>query len=279
MAGGITCISLAIAFILIFNLRPYGYHPNKIGSNIIINLFLIPVLVAPIIEEIRYRGFLSSKKSINILFLILTPLNLFLGEFSWYSLSIYLGLYIAYFSYRRSKLNKTLYLLVFLSAIHFAINHLPKDINMSWEYLPFILIPFGMAQILSWIVINYSLRKAILVHAFWNLILGLIHLSSLQFVSSDHNIFENEVHRFEWNRVPYFESHNRSFKDSAGIYIGKAVDLGEVLFIMKADSFVVTEPSMRYDFEYQNYKNENFWKSSFLDLLQKEGLIVERKTF
>lgn len=279
LAGGIICISLAIAIILAFNLKPYGYHPNKLGTNIIISLFLLPVLIAPILEEIRYRGFLSNKKYINILFLILTPLNLFFDEFTWHSIGIILAIYLAYYIYRKSRKNIVLFSLVLLSAIHFALNHIPKNINISWEYLPYIMLPFGMALILSWIIINYSIHKAILMHACWNLLIGLIFLSSLQFVSSEKNINENEFYKLEWNRVPYFESNKRFFKDSTGIYIGKTVDLGEVLFLIKADSFVAAEPSMKYNFKYQDYKNETLWKSDFLNLLEKEGLIIKRKTF
>lgn len=66
-----------ILYLITFNVMPPldRRQPGSFTSFYLV-IFTLPVLVAPILEEIRFRGFLTNNKVLQSLFLLLTPLGL-----------------------------------------------------------------------------------------------------------------------------------------------------------------------------------------------------------
>ena len=77
-------------------------------------------------------------------------------------------------------------------------------INPEYFYLP--LAQFSVGLLLLWIVINFSLKRAIIVHMIWNAIFMGLMILSLQYPDTEIKSMEQDNVTLEWERVPLFSS-------------------------------------------------------------------------
>lgn len=164
-------------------------------TNFYFVVFTLPVLVAPIIEEIRFRGFLTNNKVLQALFLLLTPLGLIVTGWNTLIFLLMVMVYSLFFIYKSYSQDWILDLLLIVSALFFSIHHLPSEASLTMSWLPFLAISFSLGLILSWIVINKSIWRAMLFHGAWNLLMAIIILLSLQLVSEDLHIAEGDGYK------------------------------------------------------------------------------------
>lgn len=253
-------VLLPLSFIFII----FSYDENhQINSREVLNtkfeLFVIlSIFIAPLLEEFVFRGFFSKKKLIKIFSLISTPLFILYfveNPISYYVLPFYLISCIFYF-FKSSKL--IINLIYLLNAFLFSIVHYKiADFSKFSTSTPF-LIQFSSGLILVWIVINYSLMKAILFHFLWNFILVGLLFISIQFVESDVKKFEEGHYTISIEKVPRYPSRNTSLSYSSNGIVIKYMELREIHKIMKGlntnDVVVSSVPFLKYNVEIEFYE-------------------------
>jgi len=284
---GIVSFALLILLQVVFAALEIDYPPisrDMLGEDLSFGWFVIlGVIVAPLFEEIAFRGFFTSKRWLRITSFVV--LLVFIGlSFSYFSLALLL-LYIlsVYLNDRSDK--KRINLLLVMNAVLFAgIHYTANDFITSLGVVA-IFAQFGMGLILLWITINFGLIKAMLFHAFYNGLLIALLFMALQYPSPEKHTSESEHLTLEYQEIPYTKSTEGSFtkKDSkdtlyiTNMRLNKASRLLiETSKLPEGDEpWVESVPFMKYDLKvYTNNKKEvHTYSEELYQLLKQEELI------
>ncbi|TDK46555.1 CPBP family intramembrane glutamic endopeptidase [Algoriphagus formosus] len=281
LVSGSALLSLTILYLIAFKITP-PLDRSQPGSfsNFYFVAFTLPVLVAPIIEEIGFRGFLTNNKVLQALFLLLPPLIFILSGWNTLIFLLLVMVYSLFFIYKRYGQDLILDMLLIASALCFSIHHLPSEASLTRSWLPFLSISFSLGLILSWIIINKSIWWAMLFHGAWNLLMAIIILLSLQFVSDDLHIVEGEDFKLEWRRVPFFESKVSSYSPEGDELQITNMNIQDILGIVNPsllDSFAISEPFMKYDIELKSNGGYEIVKRDLIQALESDSLLVRKK--
>ncbi len=202
------CTFLIIYFsIIYFDIITFEELNNKSRLNSVNNLKMLmisAILIAPIIEELVFRGYFTNNKNLKFLSIIGLPLFIFFTK-SFYLIIIipYIGILLFdYFSFKKIN-TKILFIsnaLIF-AIIHYKVEHFNEIITI----IP-ILAQFGTGLLLIWVVINFNIKTSILIHSLHNLIILLPLIIILQFPPKTVNFKEVENYKITWNKIPIFNN-------------------------------------------------------------------------
>lgn len=278
ISGGLL-LSTSLFIIFLVGLKAPYKDPTYGGfSSKIIDFFILPLIVAPIFEEIAFRGFLVKNKVIHVLFLILSIIISFLAGFSIYLFFILILIYLLYVLNRIYKKNWLLTLLILLSAYQFSIMHYNFDLIFSFRIIPFLLVQFSAGLILSWLIINKSMITAIIFHSSWNLIIISIMLFGLQFVNSNAQYLEFNGYVMEWSRKPIFNSNIASYKSEECKIIVKNMSISELLILFdrkNLGSYTIAEPLVKYNLTFYKLDARSCEMNNLIKALENEQLIFK----
>lgn len=149
--------------------------------NITFTLFaILTVIVTPIFEELAFRGHFSrngKKYIISILFLLISVCI---------KQSILLGILciihiILFYHSRRSKNDKLYMVSMTSSVLLFGLFHLSQLTDISFIDVKNLMFFSFLGSVFLFVCYNFSLKKAIILHSSYNLILILIMLYQIQF--------------------------------------------------------------------------------------------------
>ncbi len=160
--GVILFICAFISYSLIENYTPEKLPASeKFGDfeNVFI-IFIFAVIIAPLIEEIVFRGFFLQKKIYEWLFYVGSISFILITE-AYYTIIILLIIGLLSFVF---KVKKNLKIIYFLNALLFALIHYKfTHFTNIYSIVP-MFFQFSGGLILIWIVINYNLFKSMLLH-------------------------------------------------------------------------------------------------------------------
>jgi len=279
--GGVMLpISLFITIILDLN-PPYKNAQTDSSLPFLFKMFLVPLLFAPILEEIIFRGFLSKSKFIKLLFFIMGFFSIFLFNLNEIVFFFVLFLYILYAAFIYTKNHHLLNLLILLSSFVFATFHFSMEELVSLQTFPFLIGKFSLALILSWIVYNKSIFAGIIGHAAWNLIVILFFLHSLQFVDKKQVLSNLGESFITYEKVPIFSSKVSTYKIEEKQLIVKNMTIDDIIKYMDKnylDTFDTTVPFMRYNIHVsmKSVNDKEKLNSIVIRLLEKENMIIRR---
>lgn len=157
-------------------------------ANINLTRVVVAILLAPLIEEFTFRSFFIKKlKIISILLLVLTVaffknhvLNIFL-------LTVLLSFIAA--QYYKSKIWHLKVIIIFNSLL-FSTVHLNFNEIFDYNYVGVLLTRFSFGLFLIYIVLNFNIWKAILIHLIVNFIMvGLIIFTSYYLAKTNNQTF------------------------------------------------------------------------------------------
>lgn len=249
-----------------------AHTPNDFFSNIYI-LIIATILIAPIFEEIAFRGVFTTSKTLKILSFIGIPLYIvILGKY--YLFALYLLYLILYFT------PKTPYVLIYvLNALLFALAHnILGGFSSYWVYPLVMLSHIGMAFILNWVVLNYSILHAMLIHLLHNAILIGIFVASLHFVDTTPQKHSIDNYTIEWNIEPILTSSYQkviSTPNHKKLNNVKTINLNQ--FITFSDS-VKINPEYHFttlSLEICSTDNQNITDQIFEKLLLEAGILIK----
>lgn len=190
------CTLIIFSIILIFDDSKFNDLSRSVVS---INFFafaLTLLVIAPIFEEIIFRGaFLKQKiftfiSFLGILVYIIVTNNYYL---------ILLLLITIYLFAKGLKFTKTFYFTnaILFSLVHYQIN----DFNTFYHIIP-MFFQFSLGLVLTWVVLNFNLLKSIIIHFCFNLIIVLVMIVPLQFPDQNKHIQKHNGFVIEWQKVP-----------------------------------------------------------------------------
>ena len=283
---GVASFTLLIFLYAIFSALGIEYPPisrDMIGDKLSFEWFVVmAVILAPLLEEVAFRGFFTAKRWLRIISFIV--LLVFIGlSFSYFALAL-LVLYIATIFVNDRSGKKHINTLLIMNAVLFAgIHYTAEDFMTSLGTIA-ILAQFGMGLILLWITINFGLIKAMLFHAFYNGLLMLLLFMALQYPSSKNHRIESENLVVEYKERAILDSNTSSFSSSANkdtlyihnMSIGKAKPMLEQTNNVEESSiWIENVPFMKYDFKiYTNNQEEvSNYSKELEQLLKQEELI------
>lgn len=282
IVSGVLILLTSLFLTLYFDLTlPYSKSRFESTGTFFVKFFIAPILIAPVIEELLFRGFLSRSKVVRALFLILGIGALFFFNFHWVLVILILLTYVVYLSYFYTKIEWLLDVAILLSAFIFGSVHYSVEELNFLQTLPFFLVQFSGGLILGWIIYNKNFLTGVITHAIWNLIIVMISLYGLQFVDTTASKAAYGQSILVYEKVPIFHSSVSSFKIEEQELVAKNMTVFDVVKYMDErylDSFNITTPYMKYDIQIslKSIQGSSDFNSNAIRLLEKEKLIIKR---
>jgi len=281
LISGCILLSLILFSIVFFQLSPPLIDIKQSSfKSFFITFFILPVLIAPLIEEIRFRGFLSKKKILHVLFLLLTPLSLFVAGWNILTFILVLIIYGLYALYKIYESSLLLDILIIVSSLFFSLHHLPFDATLTWSWIPFLGISFSLGLIISWLILNKSIVWGFIFHGVWNLIVTLSYVFYLHIgISKERREVITDEYHLKWQRIPYFNSNTSALSLKANVLTITNMNLQNVLGLIGPeilDSMLVDELYVNYDITFQS-DNESELKKSLIKALEIDSLLIHKR--
>lgn len=167
----------------------------------IVKLLITGVLIAPILEEIAFRGIFTSKKYLK--FISYGGVALFIIFQENYFLIPFLLVFIFLIEYKNRK--HFLKISYFVNAFLFSMMHYRFSDLLSISSFPGILGTLGLALVFIWFVINFGIWASILLHFITNFSLIMIAIIGDENLNQKTWKVENDNFEMTIQRVSLFE--------------------------------------------------------------------------
>ncbi|ESU23955.1 hypothetical protein FEDK69T_10120 [Flavobacterium enshiense DK69] len=279
---------LAIGLFAVFSLMVLFLDVNLPASRVneldgmpILLLMVYGSFVAPVLEELSFRGFFSSSNKLRVIALIGFLSYTSLAFYSKYSTAFVVLNVIVFFVlitlYNKFKNNLIFALFIVSNAVVFGLIHYSaEDFTNQWN--PFVLSQIALGLFFTWITINARLVVAMLFHGAWNLIVLTSTLLSLQFVSEEILVIEKDNVKITYQQVPVLDFNTTTITDESNKVIGKNITINRLLDLGLLDSnlkgkYSSVVPMARYDFTIEFKDGKRNFKPVF-ELLSKEEMII-----
>ena len=162
-------------------------------------LLFISILVAPLVEEISYRGhftkviWLRITSYIGLIVMVVLTKNYYL-----------LPIFLIYILTHCVAVNKVGDLFLAVSVIFFALMHYKfNDLAKAATYGP-IIFKMGIAFFLLWTVLNYSIIHAIILHIVINLCVYFAIYAPYELKPKIHTVIATKNYKIEVKQVSFF---------------------------------------------------------------------------
>lgn len=241
----------------------------------------IAIIIAPIIEELIFRGYFSEKKYIKWAGIILLPIFIVLTAPNYLSISCVIFLYvflILNFLFKNKSIENSIIIInaLLFSTLHFS----ASDFNHVFS-LYAILFIFALGLIATWLTINFGLLKAILFHFIWNSGAMLLVFFALQYPDLNTENFENEIIKMEWERSPIINNNKNGISYSNDKIIASNVTLNSLLnFLRQVEKdnyyfgeYYQSEVFMKYNFKIYLKDSTKNYSKSIIKYFQNEELL------
>lgn len=266
----------------------YGISGNNSRSKNFVqfNFLLLAIsstLVAPICEEIVFRGFFSNKKYLKITSLLLSIVivfYIFLENFGVIVGCLFLLVVISLVTVYHKKLKYPFLILTAnLSALVFSLIHWKSEDFAYFSTAYLLLSQLGLAYLLTWITVNWNLLRSILFHCAYNTSLFFVGTFELFIVDETKNQIINEKNHINWNKVSIL-SRTSSLFNSDSTYEFVSADLLEINKIYlnkKLDNYkLVNNPFQKYNISFETQdkiKSKDSLQAAFIEALLEAKLI------
>lgn len=248
------------------------------------NFVLQAVIFAPVVEELIFRGFFSKYKFLRFLYFIGIPIIVLYVQ-NYYVLFLFVPHSILYILKIANNFKYPNYFDYFINALLFSLVHFQfSDINISTVFE--IFIRFGSGLVFIWVMLNFGIIKAILVHLINNLLGVLIIFFAIQFPDQTQHTVDFEGYTMEWKQVPIIgETKGMTISYNDSTLYAKRIGLYNLCQIYNPE---IISDSLRIPFHNQMtlYEIEIFKDDSvkiklkeevFGNLLLKAELLVPEK--
>ncbi|HSD15472.1 MAG TPA: CPBP family intramembrane glutamic endopeptidase [Flavobacterium sp.] len=280
---------LAIGLVAVFGLmnlfldvKPPMGRVNQFDSIPILGLLIFGSVIAPVLEELSFRGFFSNSNKLRVLALIgflsytgFVFYSKYSATFAVFNTLIFLVLITLCTKF---KSNIIFALFVITNAVVFGLIHYSAEDFSNGSY-PFVLIQTVLGLFLTWITINSKLSIAMIFHGTWNLIALSITLASLQFVLEEKTVIEKDNMKITYQQVPVLGSNATTVTNESDKVIGKNVTIKTLLDLALIepnlkDKYSSVIPMARYDFTIE-FKDEKRDFEKVLKILQEKEMVMK----
>lgn len=219
MGASIYCCTLVLfLFISAYNFEEVS-ELSRFGINRdVITHTLLALIVAPLFEELAFRGNLVKNKLLIVFSFLFLSIYVYLFGSNMSISYLFVVIYIiVYFLWKKNNSSRVSTILYFLNALIFALLHYSSsDFNSIYTILP-MLLHFASGLIYVWVVVNFSLLYSILLHFTKNFVLTTISILSMQYVDTDVQRVENDLYVLEYQNKKisdYFKNSLKTIKNN-----------------------------------------------------------------
>lgn len=277
--------TIAVVLALTLFLFEFELPVNKVNQFDrlpIVFLVVFVSLLAPVLEELSFRGFFTSSYKLKVVALLgFLTYSGFVLCFKYsvglavFVLSVMTVLIIFYYKFKSDFFFN---FFVIANAVVFGLIHYQSDDFMN-QPNPFILIQVTFALFLTWITINKGIFSSILLHGLWNSIALIILFVNIQLVSDKTQIVNNKEVRIIYKQVPIMDSNTVSVTNTEDGLIAKNVTIQTFLDLGITDNSLKSAyssiiPMARYDITVE-FKDDGRNYETVLKILQEKEMIVK----
>jgi len=237
-------------------------------------IYLLSILIiAPIIEEVIYRG-LYKKNKVNILFssifLVGSSLMLYNLEITLWWLFPIITVVVLFITIKW-EIKYNMSILIIYSSILFTISHFTNASNLS-EIIQFGGNFLAGGLLLSWIAVNFNLLKAILFHFTYNTITFILFI----FLATPIDIkgTTNQNIEYEITEVSMFSKSNTITRTENKLIV-KNANINLILGYIKMPknkNIYLQSSMMKFDIDIKDNIND-LDDHEILYILEKSGVI------
>lgn len=205
------------------------------NNNDFMLVLLSAIFIAPLLEELTFRGFFVKSIILKILSPILLIVFILNKNLSYFSLALPLIiLWLIYLSLKK-EIRYLTFLVYFLNTLIFGLIHYKVDdlTNILIVYPIFIQMGFGF--LLLWITLNFNIIKSIITHSLINILLLSPIVYQLQFPNTSletvyvnnyiikfnkESLFSLKPKRIKYNNESGYLISNMTPKDMYSTFAG-----------------------------------------------------------
>ncbi|MDN3709599.1 CPBP family intramembrane metalloprotease [Myroides ceti] len=238
---------------MLWSTKTEYYHSRLNMETNFITLLFFSIIIAPVFEELAFRGYFTRSKKIQIPSLILLLVYVLIS-FNFINLILFLAI-LTFILLNNGKENN---LIFFFSILLFGTIHYQVSDFTSLSAFYTILFQLGLGAILLWVVINFNLKRAVLLHALFNLVMLSFTYFSIMYKTdfSEKRIENDTIHvvwKKEFNLYPKNESlilTDNSFKAQNYTPLSLYKALQNNKSSNKIKNLFIKEPLMNYSIDF-----------------------------
>ena len=246
---------------------------------------LFAVIIAPIIEELIFRGPIIKRKKLSISIIIILTLNLIISAYTRNFAATFLtSLFIvSSLLYIKKDSKANFWFIVTVSSVSFGMSHYNAILNkLNLLNLPYIQL--GLGFILCAITFKFGLKKSIIVHSVYNTFITLWLFLTIQFPDSETFDIEQEQFKICIKQVPYYKKDYRSssYSKKDGTHIYKNISIKKLLKYPPMSKFNPTSQWMsndyfsRYNIEIKFLDDNEFDAELIIKELERRDFLKKR---
>ncbi|WP_165764558.1 CPBP family intramembrane glutamic endopeptidase [Flavobacterium cyanobacteriorum] len=264
---------------IVYGLLFYHY-PNlvkatdKFGNLENIYLFLVStLLIAPIVEELVFRGIFLGKKLFFPLFYMGSSFFCVVTE------NYYLLIFPVLFLLFRGVIFKNFLVVSILNTTLFALVHYHvSDFTDLYSFVP-VFFQFSLGLVLIWVTLNYGIKKSMVVHFILNFAFLLPLLLALQFPEKQFSLFNRNSIEFKLEKTSVFGA--TAFYVSGSAVKAERVTINQFMdFFPNYDFKVIVPDSLRfyrYNFSLRDINNQKINTTDVRQILLESKLVEVKK--
>jgi len=274
LAVGGFCLLIAIPFL--FYLGSEKVVPSRSPTSSLPMYVLSAIIIAPLLEEISFRGFFTGQKFLPIVSLVFICFFVLTQGTHPLHFSLLLLFLLAYGWNHFRPIKVILNLSFIFNAALFALIHYQID-TLASPVIP--LTQFGFGLILIWVVLNFGLLKTMIFHGILNALLILILIGGLQYPDQSVHKIETETYLLQWVRRPLINGKDGQIDfNSEGVNI-KSLDAKTISSVMsprETNLPIPLEPFMKYDItlSFKDTVSQKEIANTLLEVLKEEKILV-----
>jgi len=246
-------VAVLLGLVVLWSTKTEYYHSRLNMETNFITLLFFSIIIAPVFEELAFRGYFTRTKKIQIPSLILLLVYVLIS-FNFINLILFLAI-LTFILLNNGKENN---LIFFFSILLFGTIHYQVSDFTSLSAFYIILFQLGLGAILLWVVINFNLKRAMLLHALFNLVMLSFSYFSIMYKTdfSEKRIENDAIHvvwKKEFNLYPKNESlilTDNSFKAQNYTPLSLYKALQNNKSSNKVKNLFIKEPLMNYSIDF-----------------------------
>ncbi|MBF6607703.1 MAG: CPBP family intramembrane metalloprotease [Flavobacterium sp.] len=253
--GGL--LLFTIGFGLALAIGTDDYQGSRTFEGTPFGLFIVmAVFIAPIWEELTFRGTYTKNRILRWISLIAIPVFLLISSAEWVAWLLLLVFYLLHFLSLCHGFSSLIWKFsLVVNAFLFGFVHYKMADFASVETAYLVLFQFAVGLLLIWVTLNFGIVKSMIFHCLYNFVPVLILFLYVQFPDQTVQRFENENIEVKWSRVPAIgeaSSHYQAGKKLITVKNMEGAMIYDVLQTNPAAKRKINElqPWVRFNFQF-----------------------------
>ena len=245
---------------------------DKFGDfDSILLIFFSVIIIAPILEELIFRGFFLKKKIFTYLFFGGGILFTFIAQ-TYYVIILLFIIGVLDFGFKINRNSKIIY---FLNSLFFALIHYNLDVFTNIYSIIPVFFQFSVGLILIWITINYSLIKSMIFHLFFNFLIVGSLLFALQFPDTKVNTIKDNNIVFTYHKTPVIGKEIFTLTPKEVRYETTTIRMFAKLLKVEEKNYTINDSLRfyRYNFDLKKTEGKELESEEVENILRKAKLI------